>query len=459
MSISVDLIKGQAVQTIGHPENLACLNIMTDSRKRVENGLFVPMIGEHFNGHRYLAQAIENGARASLWMEREHLPENIPDGFPLFLVADTLKALQYMAKSYLRRSSPRVVAVTGSNGKTTTKDMIDSVLSLAFKTHKTKGNLNNHIGVPLTILSMPEDTEVLICEMGMNHFGELTLLSQLARPDIAIITNIGESHIEFLGSRQGIAKAKLEITNGLKKNGTLIIDGDEPLLAGIHSNAFRVVTCGYGQGNDWEITDVRGFSDGYQFTLNHDQTVYHVPILGRHNVKNAVYSLAVAKLLAVRDQVIDDGLRHLTLTRMRFERVRGLNGSLLINDCYNASPTSMKASIETMKELPGYKKRVAILGDMYELGPDEEQLHRSVSEVLTPPLTHVVTIGEKGAWIADPLREQSKDQSGGLVIRSFGTKKEALPFLKTLLDEQTVMLFKSSRLLELEQLVESLSAT
>lgn len=455
MSIGMDLIKGQAIQTAGDPEELSRLSVMIDSRKSVENGLFVPLIGEHFNGHRFIKQAIENGAAASLWLEREPLPSDLPPKFPLFLVGDTLEALQSIAKSYLYQCHPKVIAITGSNGKTTTKDMVFSTLRGAFRTYQTQGNLNNHIGVPLTILSMPEDTEVLILEMGMNHFGELTFLSQLAKPDIAIITNIGESHVEFLGSRKGIAKAKLEIINGLKRNGTLIVDGDEPLLSNIHTKAFRIIRCGYGEDNDWRITDLKESAEGYRFSMNHEDDEYAVPVLGRHNVKNAVYSLAAARILGVNRKVIKEGLKNLSLTKMRFEKVRGLNGSLLINDCYNASPTSMKASLETVKALPGFEKRVAVLGDMYELGSDEEQLHRSVAEVLAPPLTHVVTIGRKGAWIAGPLRENEKN--GTLVVRSFSAKEDALPYLKTLLDGRTVMLFKASRLLQLEKLVEALS--
>ncbi|MDD9147159.1 MULTISPECIES: UDP-N-acetylmuramoyl-tripeptide--D-alanyl-D-alanine ligase [unclassified Sporolactobacillus] len=457
MGIGVDLIMGQAIQTAGDTGRLSRFTVMTDSRKPVMNGLFVPLVGEHFNGHRYLKQAIENGAAASLWMEREPRPTDIPADFPLFFVGDTLEALQGIAKSYLYRCRPKVVAITGSNGKTTTKDMVYGILRKTFRTYKTRGNLNNHIGMPLTILSMPEDTEVLVLEMGMNHFGELTFLSQLAKPDIAIITNIGESHIEFLGSRQGIARAKLEITNGLRRGGTLIIDGDEPLLSNIHTKAFRIVSCGYSDDCDWEITEVKERADGYRFSLNHGENVYTVPVLGRHNVKNAVYSLAAARILNVSRPSIEEGLSHLSLTQMRFEKVRGLNGSLLINDCYNASPTSMRASLETLKTLGGFEKRVAVVGDMYELGRDEERLHNSVARVLTPPLTHVVTIGKKGAWIVEPLQTSEKDRA--LSVRSFSAKEDALPYLKMLLDDRTVMLFKASRLLQLEELVKVLSGS
>lgn len=454
MSIGVDIVRGQAIQVKGNGEQLDQLNIMTDSRKLVVNGLFVPLVGDTFNGHQFLMKAIENGAKAALWMEREPIPEALPKDFPLFLVGDTLTALQSMAKAYLNQCRPKVVAVTGSNGKTTTKDMIYSIVSRVFKAYKTQGNYNNHIGLPLTILSMPADTQVLILEMGMNHFGELTFLSQLAKPDIAIITNIGESHIEFLGSRAGIAKAKLEMTNGLKKHGSLIIDGDEPLLNQVKTNAFQIIKCGYNPDNDWSITDVKEGTDGYRFSLNHGLNVYTVPVLGRHNVKNAVYSLTAARLLNINPQSIITGLEHLSLTKMRFEKVAGISGSLLINDCYNASPTSMKASLETLKVLPGFDKRVAVLGDMYELGSDEKALHRSVADVLKAPITHVITIGGRGAWIAEPLLEAGATD---LKVKSFQEKADARAYLASLLDASTVMLFKASRALALEELVNDLS--
>lgn len=455
MSIGVDIVRGQAIQTIGDAGHLDRLNLMPDSRKIVADGLFVPLVGEHFNGHHYLEQAIEHGAVAAIWMEREPLPEHLPQGFPLFFVRDTLSAIQSMAKSYLNQTRPKIIAVTGSNGKTTTKDMLYGILHQSFRTYKTQGNFNNHIGVPLTILSMPKDTEVLVLEMGMNHFGELTFLSQMAKPDIAIITNIGESHIEYLGSREGIAKAKLEIVNGLRKRGTLILDGDEPLLADIQTYAFQIVRCGFSNGNNWRITDIVESVSGSSFSLNKQKETFNVPVLGRHNVKNAVLSFAAARILGMDMEKIRIGLEKLSLTKLRFERVDGLNGSVLINDCYNASPTSMKASLETLKTLPGFKKRIAVLGDMYELGKDEEALHKSVAAALGAPLTHVVTIGEKGAWIADGLRE---NVGVNLEVRSFPTKAEAQPYLESLLSEDAVMLFKASRLLALEELSGKLCA-
>lgn len=208
-------------------EKITIEGVTTDSRNVRKGNLFVPIIGEKFNGHDFVEKAFENGAHASLWSRSVPNP---PQDKPLIIVDDTLAALQQIASHYLLEVNPKVVGITGSNGKTTTKDMIASVVGTRYRVHKTKGNFNNHIGLPLTILDMPEDTEVAVLEMGMNAKGEIELLSSIARPDIAVITNIGDAHLQDLGSREGIAEAKLEIIKGLKENGTLIYHGDEPLL-------------------------------------------------------------------------------------------------------------------------------------------------------------------------------------------------------------------------------------
>ena len=217
-------IKGKLSNENQHVE------IMTDSRERVDNGLFIPIIGERFDAHQFIEQAIENGAVAALWDRKKEIPSTIPESFVFFFVDDTAQALQQLAKKYRQDVNPIVIGITGSNGKTTTKDLVSSVLATKYRTHRTVGNFNNEIGMPLTILQMKDDTEVLVVEMGMSDFGEIDRLTNIAQPDYAIITNIGESHIEHLGSREGIAKAKLEITNGLKRDGKLLIDGDEKLL-------------------------------------------------------------------------------------------------------------------------------------------------------------------------------------------------------------------------------------
>lgn len=423
--------------------------VMTDSRTVCKHGLFVPIVGERFDGHEYLKNAINNGAVAALWQQDKPVPAFIPTEFPLYFVEDTITGLQQLARYYLEKVGPKVVAVTGSNGKTTTKDLLEAVLSSTFKTHKTQGNFNNHIGLPLTILQMDEQCEVVILEMGMSGFGEIRLLSELAQPDIAIITNIGDSHMEQLGSRAGIAQAKLEITEGLKPDGYLLCDGDEPLLAQFNHYP-RTIKCGFNGDNDDRITSFSTNENGVDFKLN-DRDSFHLPLLGTYNAKNATYAIVTARLFGIQQDLIQKSLAQAKLTGMRLERKTGLNGSLIINDAYNASPTSMKAAIETIKALPGFEKKVIVLGDMYELGTNEEALHRSVADVISEPVTHCLVIGEKGRWIGEGLKSQNLQH---IELKLFETKEEAEPSIKQLLSPKTVVLFKASRGMKLETLIE-----
>ncbi|HET7522394.1 MAG TPA: UDP-N-acetylmuramoyl-tripeptide--D-alanyl-D-alanine ligase [Bacillales bacterium] len=420
--------------------------VFIDSRKSVKNGLFVPIVGERFDGHDFLLEAAGRGATAALWQIDRPLPDELPADFPVFFVEDTTSGLQQLAKHHLNTVAPVVVAITGSNGKTTTKDMVAGVLGGRFQTHKTEGNFNNHIGLPLTVLAMPDDCDVLILEMGMNHFGEISALSRLAEPELAVITNIGESHIEFLGSREGIARAKMEITEGMKRGGKVIFDGDEPLLGRLRERPS--VACGYGGNNDLRITSVEMVREGLHFSL-HGHRRFYIPVSGKHNAKNAAFAVAVAKELGLPYSEIAERLADLSVTGMRFQQLQGKNGSLLINDAYNASPTSMKAAIETVREMDGYRRKVLVLGDIYELGKDEKSFHEGVAADIVPPITDVVTVGERARWIGAKVEPPVR-------AAFFATKEEAASVIKELLAEDTVVLFKASRAVGLETLVEQM---
>lgn len=428
--------------------------VYTDSRKQTNKGIFIPIVGDHFDGHDFLKSAINNGAIAALWKKERQIPAYVPTDFPMFFVNDTLNGLQTLASVYLERTKPIVIGITGSNGKTTTKDLLSAVLEMKYKTFKTQGNLNNHIGVPLTILAMPEDTEVLIVEMGMSDFGEISLLTNLANPHHAIITNIGESHIEFLGSREGIAKAKLEIVDGMRPGGKLFVDGDEPLLRGIGIDKdISIIHCGFGLKNDIVISNVSTDSDGLNFVVN--DFGFALSLLGEHNAKNASFAIMVGLELGLSYDQIKEALATIEITGMRLQRVRGKNQSLIINDAYNSSPTSMKAAIETLKGIGSYERKVLVLGDSYELGSNEEELHRSVAAVIEPPITDLICIGEKGNWIADEVRKKSTN----IPVYSFMRKEEALPFISEFLAPNTVLLFKASRGAKLESLIHQLIET
>ncbi|NEU29469.1 UDP-N-acetylmuramoyl-tripeptide--D-alanyl-D-alanine ligase [bacterium LRH843] len=421
-------------------------SVSTDSRKMAKNALFVPLIGDRFNGHQFIQDAIASGAAASLWEENQPIPESMPNDFQLYFVKNTLLALQQMAKAYRDEVNPVVIGVTGSNGKTTTKDLLSAVLTLHGETYKTLGNFNNHIGLPLTILSMPNTTKYIVLEMGMSGFGEIALLSRIGAPDVAVVTNIGESHMEQLGSREGIAKAKMEIREGLKGGGFVIIDGDEQLLSPYVNE--RTYSVGFSHSCDALLSSITPLEDGYSFSYG--STSFRIPLLGKHNVKNAGYSIAIARILGVSDETIQRGLLSVSLTGMRLERQKGTNGETIINDAYNASPSSMIAAIETIKALQSYKKYIVVLGDMYELGPEEERLHRSVAKALEAPLTHLLFVGKKAKWIADEWKKTNMKQMAFFATES---KEEAAAYLHSIVDRDSVILFKASRGMKLEEII------
>ena len=293
--------------------------VSIDSRKINEGALFIPFKGENVDGHRFITQALNDGAGA-VFSEKENKHSEGNQG-PIIWVEDTLIALQQLAKAYLNHVNPKVIAVTGSNGKTTTKDMIESVLSTEFKVKKTQGNYNNEIGMPLTLLELDEDTEISILEMGMSGFHQIELLSHIAQPDIAVITNIGESHMQDLGSREGIAKAKFEITTGLKTNGIFIYDGDEPLLKP-HVNQVKnakLISIGLNSDSTYtcHMNDVK--NEGIHFTINQKEH-YHLPILGTHNMKNAAIAIAIGHELGLNETIIQNNIHNVQLTAMRMER-------------------------------------------------------------------------------------------------------------------------------------------
>lgn len=431
-------------------ESQSIEQVTTDSRTETNASLFIPIIGDNFNGHNFAEQAIENGAAALLWDRSCQVPDGIGEEISIFFVDDTLKAMQKLAGKYRDVVDPIVIGITGSNGKTTTKDLVSQVVGSTFCTHHTYGNLNNDIGVPLTILGMGPQTQVLILEMGMNHFGEIALLSQIAKPDYAIITNIGESHIEFLGSREGIAQAKREILIGIKQEGTILVDGDEPLLSDIQ-NVSHVIRCGFRGDNDVIVGTPVYKEQMMQFTLSNGQT-YVIPLLGKHNALNAAFAITIGELLGVEDTHIMNTLKTPEQTSMRFEMQNGPHGVSLINDAYNASPTSMKAAIDVVKQLPGYIHKVLVLGDILELGDESESFHRSVAQVINNDITAVYTYGSDAKVITDSLKKRTQSITG----KHFNTKEALIKQLQAHLKGDTIILFKASRKMQFETIVDSL---
>lgn len=403
--------------------------------------LFVPLKGNR-DGHDFVDEAIRKGASAALWSEEAPAA---PNGFPVVIVKDPLEALQQFAKTYLKKVNPQVVGITGSNGKTTTKDMTDAVLSATYKTYKTQGNFNNDIGLPMTILQMPEDTEVVILEMGMSAEGEIRKLSELAEPDIAVITMIGESHIEFFGSRSGIADAKMEIMSGLKSEGVLIFPGDEPLLEERTSMipTENKQTFGHTSPFDAYPLNVQSEMRETHFRTNLAPEVDIVlPIPGTYNVQNALAALLVGRIMGISVQQSAQKLAYFHLTKNRIEWLEGMNGSYLLNDAYNASPTSMKAVLKDFSSFHVKGRKRVVLGDIRELGNLSQTLHRSIHEALSPELLdEVVLYGTEMGALNEELLHLFPTEK----LRYFPDNKDALiDYLKQTIRPDDHVLIKSS---------------
>lgn len=426
--------------------------VCIDSRNVQAGDLFIPFRGEQVNGHQYVKGAIEKGAIAALWLKDESNP---PADIPLLFVEDSELALQQMARSYRSELTCTVIGVTGSNGKTSTKDLIAGVLSPYRKVKKTEGNFNNELGLPLTLLSIEDDTEVAILEMGMSGFGEISFLSTLAKPQFAVITNIGEAHMQDLGSREGIAKAKFEITDGLTSGGMLLYDGDEPLLQELvrQQPDFYSVSFGYEQA-DLTAQHILSTDKGSSFTVTGKlEGQFTIPVYGSHQVKNALAAIMIAKELGLSEKQIEESLSGTLLTDMRMQPMVGKNGSLLINDAYNAAPTSMRAAFRFIDETSVKEDKWLVLGDMLELGTDERHYHEGLAEDLKKMnVKGIALFGSRMKWLADQLTDYP-----GEVMWTANDTDLLAEALRPKLTEQTVVLFKGSRGMKLERIIAMLT--
>ncbi len=453
-----DVLKMVDGAWMGSSEDLSrmCHGVVTDSRQVVPGNLFVPLQGERFDGCQFIPEALSRGAAACLYPKERPLQEEWMSGrpWPLILVQDPLIALQQMAARYRRELPVRVVAVTGSNGKTTTKDLVSAVLSQTFQVHKTKGNLNNHIGLPLTLLGLEEGTEVAVVEMGMNHPGEIALLSRLARPDIGIITNIGDAHLQNLGSREGIAAAKLEIIEGMDPTGVLLVNGDEPLLEKIPYPG-SILRFGFRPENDLYPRKIE--REGLlrtRFTTNRTRRQLTVPMIGRHMLINALAAVLCGLQFGLSEETIAQGLSSANLSGMRMEVQNGPNGMHILMDAYNASPTSMRAAFDLLREVDGFTAKVALLGDILELGEEEERLHRQLAEHLSPDwLDALLVYGPRARWIADEALRLGFPRSR---VFQFSHPDTVVEALRKWTKPGTLLLVKASRGMRMEKIIEAL---
>lgn len=424
--------------------------ITTDSRKMMHHGLFVPLQGERFDGHDFIGQVYDKGAVATLSMS------NVAQDTRLITiqVADTKKALLDLAHAYRQKFDLPLVGITGSVGKTSTKEMIHAVLSGKWHVHKTEGNFNNEIGLPLTLFKLDTMHEAAVIEMGMNHFGEIHTLSQTALPDVAVITNVGTSHIENLGSREGILKAKLEILDGLKPEGLLVINGDNDLLGAQEAFPVRHVTYGLDPKNDYYAEDLvtEGETTCAKVTSPLKKYTIRIQALGEHMVYNTLAAIAVAEYLGLSEAEIMKGLQTYTPAKMRMHIETLPTDITIIDDTYNASPDSMEAALKVLRDYTVKGRRIAVLGDMFEMGNFAPSLHERVGQFAgSIGLDICITIGELAEHI-----HQGYIKSGGTKAYHYTSQEAFLEAWQQAFEKGDCVLFKASRGMHFENLVEAI---
>lgn len=434
-----EFVRATGAEIVKNTTEKEFFTISTDTRKITGGEIYLPLKGESFDGENFLEKAIESGAEGC-FISREEYPDNAK---LVLKVKDTKTAYLQLANFLRRKFNPKVVAITGSSGKTTTKEIVYSVMSEKFKTHKTFSNHNNEIGFCETLMTMPEDTEVLIVEMGMRGFGEIELLSKYSEPDFAIITNAGSAHIGRLGSLDNIAKAKCEIADYLKKDGVFIAQNNERIKKFVNFNGEKV----YFELADAEILERRPAYSRFIYK----GLEYELSIEGDYNVENSLSAIILAEHLGMSYEEIKCGLKKYKPIEKRWE-MENISGYSVINDSYNANPESMKASVSTFMKM--YKNPLVVLGNMGELGDDSALFHKGVGEYLSklPECKDLVvfTVGDLAKNISDALEGKAK------FVKNFENNEEVSRYIIDNVDVGTTIFLKASRSMKFEEIIEKL---
>ena len=428
-------------------------DVSTDSRSTKSGDLFIPIIGRRHDGHDFIRSSFEAGA-AGVLTQKDIGPA---PGKTVIRVKDTLKALRDIAGFYRKKFKLPVVGVTGSVGKTSTKDMIACVLGRKYKVLKTEGNYNNEIGLPLSIFNLDSSHEAAVFEMGMSGFGEISRLASIAKPDIAVITNIGLSHVEKLGSRQNILKAKMEILEGLPQNGLVVLNGDDNLLYGLKDLLrFKVVFYGMGEGLDYQAYNIRNAGERgtyFEITLGNTDAAIHVPVPGVHNIYNALAAIAVGFELKVSPEEIIRGISEFSPGGMRMNIISH-KGFKIINDAYNASPQSTESAICVLRDIGRGGRTFAVLGDMLELGEYSEKAHYDAGRFAAENrIEYIIAVGKNSRLIAQGALDAGAVPAN---VKSFDSNMRAFEFVKNLISEGDTVLVKGSRGMKMEEIVNAL---
>lgn len=438
--------------------------ISTDTRKIEKDDIFIALKGENFNGNEYVKSASEKGAAICIVDQIKYKEEEVEKWTTIIKVEDTAKALLDLAEFYRSKLNIKIIGITGSTGKTSTKDLLAAALSYKYNVFKTQGNFNNEIGLPLMIFELDNSYDAAVLEMGMNNLNEIHRMAKAAKPDIALITNVGVTHIGNLGTRDNILKAKMEITHFFNEKNILILNGDNDLLSTIKNNEFPIYTTGIENNVNFKAYNIKLGEHYVEFNIQEDEVEvkenFHVEVPGKHTVLNSLLAISCGKIMGMDYKEIKEGLKNLQTTAMRMDIIKGEKFSIL-NDCYNANPDSMKAAIKVLENLTS-NRRVAILGTMGELGHEAFNSHREVGKYAAENgVDFLITFGEFNEAFEEGFRLTYSDD---FIVN--GEKKQYKAFkkyeeaVKYLLDEYLkqgdTILVKASRAMKFETIVEEL---
>jgi len=425
--------------------------ISIDSRSTKVDQVFWALKGPNYDGHDFVLDAIKQGA-AAVVINRTHVGHLSGRGFPLIVVQDSLKALQQMAALHRRKYNIPVLAITGTNGKTTTKEMLAWILQTKMNVHRTAGNLNNHIGVPLTLLNLNHTHQFSIVELGSNHPGEIALLSNITKPTAALITNIGRGHLEFFSSIEGVAREKLDLFKKLTRSGTIYLNCDDPRLANYHTRRKNIWTYSLNKNTTAKVTGsfIRLNSNGEGLWILNNRLTITLHIAGLHNVKNALAASTVAISLGYSEQEIKSALEEFTPYEKRMQIIK--NGKItIINDSYNANPDSYIPALDTLMHIAQEHKsrKIVVMGDMLELGLKSDTLHQDLFfNLLNYDLDGIFTMGDACAIAAEKLRTRGFEN-----IYSFTSHQRLAKKLKSFIKKNDIILLKGSRGMQMEKIL------
>lgn len=422
--------------------------VSTDTRKIEEGTMFIALKGENFNGNNYVLDAFNKGAKIAIVDEVKCDLNELKEDVVLIKVQNTGRALMDLAKFYREKLGLKVVGITGSAGKTSTKDLVAAVLSDKYKVFKTKGNFNNEIGLPLMILELDSTYDVAILEMGMRGLGQIKELAEIASPDLGIITNIGISHIEILKTRENILKAKMEIATFFDKNNTLVVCGNDDFLGALPEAQYKIVKTGVGENFEIGAKNIALEELSSKFTVydGEKEEEFSLDMPGEHNISNLMLGIAIAKELGVSFEEMKRGLKNIEATSMRLELIKK-DGFSILNDCYNSSPVAVKSAIDVMKNIEG-KRRIAVLGTMRELGHKSEEAHREIGKYAKENgIEKVLCFGDFSENIKEGYGE-------GCTV--YENKEELIKDLLNIICEGDIILVKASRSLKFEEITKAL---